>query len=80
MRTHLVIKKTSRKTSKHGREKSLEFVHWDGSDSSLHSVMMLEKICVIRLSRELAVYDMASMLGKGLTHITATEADVFRPR
>ena len=31
----------------------------------------------LSLGRELAVYDKASMLGKGLTHITATEADVF---
>ena len=31
----------------------------------------------LSLGRELAVYDKASMLGKGLSHITATEADVF---
>ena len=31
----------------------------------------------LSLGQEMAVYDKASMLGKGLTHITATEADVF---
>ena len=31
----------------------------------------------LSLGRELAVYDKASMLGKGLSHLTATEADVF---